>query len=319
MNPILKPISVVLKEARTNKGISLEEAQKATKIQLYILRSLEEGTVLSLSEVYVKSYTKIYAKYLGISDEELSQYFRPAAGKEKKEKKSPRDLFIKLQQQKEKEKEKEREKEKKEKEKEKSLNEKLIVGSTSAPRFQMPVFTPSAGYKNPLFKKIFVLIGIVLALVFLVRIASCRRQKTDAAPDAGVQSLPQKKAPVSAAVKPAPAKTKKSPAPAAAPAPVVAAPKASPAPVGDGLRLTIFAEVDNWLQVIQDGAVVFRGTLRKMSSETWIAKDRFELRLNNAGAVKLELNGKIISPIGRKGQQLRKVVITKEGGLKIEQ
>jgi hypothetical protein len=85
MNPIIKPISIVLKEARENKGVSLEEVHKATKIHPNILRSLEDGTTLGLSHVYVKSYIKIYAKYLGINQQELEKYFHPApASLEKK-------------------------------------------------------------------------------------------------------------------------------------------------------------------------------------------------------------------------------------------
>ena len=84
MNPIIKPISVVLKEVRQNKGISLDEVYKATKIHPKILRALEEGTTLDLSHIYVKSYIKLYAKYLGISQQELDKYFHPVVPKEKK-------------------------------------------------------------------------------------------------------------------------------------------------------------------------------------------------------------------------------------------
>ena len=41
MNPIIKPISVILKEARKNKGLSFDEIYRATKIHPKILRSLE--------------------------------------------------------------------------------------------------------------------------------------------------------------------------------------------------------------------------------------------------------------------------------------
>ena len=96
MNTIIKPISVVLKEARKNKGISLDEIYKAIKIHPNILRALEEGTTLQLSAVYVKSYIKIYAKYLGISQEELDKYFRPTVVKEKKEKRIRSDIQFRV-------------------------------------------------------------------------------------------------------------------------------------------------------------------------------------------------------------------------------
>lgn len=286
MNPILKPLSVVLKEARKNKGRTLEEVHKATKIHPHILRSLEEGTILQLSEVYVKSYTKIYAKYLGISDQELSQYFRSPIDKERKDRRSPRDLFAKTK-------------------KEEVKN--IIVGAS---RFQFRTLLERCVVQR---KKIFVICGGVLIVFFLVRLGSCGRQKSAVIP---VKTRPvpvQKKSPVSTPKTATQIKQTPKPEP-----PAAVLPKPAVAPSEDALRLTIVAEEDAWLQVIQDNAVVFRGTLEKSASETWKAKDRFELRLNNAGAVRLELNGKILSPIGRKGQQLRKVVITKDGGLKIE-
>ena len=85
MNPVIKPISIVLKEARQNKGVSLEEVHKATKIHPNILRSLEDGTTLGLSHIYVKSYIKIYAKYLGINQQELDKYFHPVSASQEKQ------------------------------------------------------------------------------------------------------------------------------------------------------------------------------------------------------------------------------------------
>ncbi|MBL7131483.1 MAG: helix-turn-helix domain-containing protein, partial [Candidatus Omnitrophica bacterium] len=90
MNPIIKPISVILKEARKNKGLSFDEIYRATKIHPKILRSLEEGTTLGLSHVYVRGYIRIYARYLGINQEELDKYFRPVIVQ--KEKKSHLDF-----------------------------------------------------------------------------------------------------------------------------------------------------------------------------------------------------------------------------------
>jgi len=82
---------------------------------------------------------------------------------------------------------------------------------------------------------------------------------------------------------------------------------------GDVLRLTIFAEEDTWMQIKQDGSIVFKRILKKGVSETWQAKENFELWLANAGTVKLELNGSILPSIGRRGQLLKSVLITKDG------
>jgi hypothetical protein len=53
--------------------------------------------------------------------------------------------------------------------------------------------------------------------------------------------------------------------------------------------------------------------LKKGRFENWYAKDKIELSLGNAAAVDLEVNGRPISNLGRKGQALKNIVITKEG------
>ncbi len=287
---MVKPISVVLKETRTNKGISLEEVYKATKIHPSILRSLEDGTTLQLPDVYIKSYSKIYAKYLGISESGLEQYFRPLPSKEeKKDRGVVSDVFLKAK-----------------KEKIKSL---ALCAYELRPGLFLLV--------RPHLKKIFAIILVAFIMVAMIRfanrLASTSRKKVSVAKTK--QQPPRRNSPKEIpAVKTAALKhvvVKKEDAPKA-PAPL------SFSPVSDIVRLTIFAQNDVWIQVTQDGLVVFKGTLKKLSSETWQAKESFELRTNNAGAIQLELNGKILSPLGRKGQSLRKVSITKEG-LKVEQ
>ena len=53
--------------------------------------------------------------------------------------------------------------------------------------------------------------------------------------------------------------------------------------------------------------------LRRGRSESWSAKDKMELTLGSAGSVRLEVNGKLMPSLGRKGQVLKNIVITKDG------
>lgn len=285
MSSILKPISVVLKEARTNKGISLEEVYKATKIHPNILRSLEDGTTLQLPDVYIKSYSKIYAKYLGISAADLEQYFRPVSSKEeKKDRRTVSDIFLKT---------------KKEK-----------IKNFASAAYQLPpgLFLWIRLHLKKIFSIILVVFIIVTMVWFTNNSRNKNRNKASAASTREQPSQKQKENPAAKTTAPKHVAVKKEDAPKV-PAPLP--------PVSDILRLTIFAQNDVWIQVTQDGLVVFKGTLKKLSSETWQAKESFELRSNNASALQLELNGKILAPLGRKGQPLRKVAITKEG-LKVE-
>ena len=59
--------------------------------------------------------------------------------------------------------------------------------------------------------------------------------------------------------------------------------------------------------------MVFQRVLERNRFESWQAKEKIEFSLGNAGAVELEINGKIFSNLGRKGQTLKNIIITKEG------
>ena len=59
-----------LKKIRLERGISLEEVQKKTKIHLNILKAIEGDSLTNLSPVYLKGFLKIYCKSLGLSPQE---------------------------------------------------------------------------------------------------------------------------------------------------------------------------------------------------------------------------------------------------------
>jgi len=80
-----------------------------------------------------------------------------------------------------------------------------------------------------------------------------------------------------------------------------------------GIRLGMRARENCWVDLKADGRLVFRRVLEKGRFETWQAKDRIELSLGNAGAVELEVNGQRFLNLGRRGQAIKGIVITKEG------
>ncbi len=77
--------------------------------------------------------------------------------------------------------------------------------------------------------------------------------------------------------------------------------------------LVVRTKEKSWLQVKVDGKVVFQSVLAKGTAESWEAMEKIELWLGNAGAVQLELNGKLLGRIGRPGQVLKHVVVTRFG------
>lgn len=95
--------------------------------------------------------------------------------------------------------------------------------------------------------------------------------------------------------------------------PKVLAGKVTEIPEAKFIRLDMRAREDCLVEVKVDGRLLFRGVLKKGRSESWQAKERIVLFLGNAGVADLEINGKRIPQLGKKGQPRRNIVITKSG------
>ncbi len=68
----MSEIGKILKEAREQKNITLEEVEKSTKIRQYYIKSLEEDKFENLpGKVYATGFLKTYANYLNIPTEKL--------------------------------------------------------------------------------------------------------------------------------------------------------------------------------------------------------------------------------------------------------
>jgi transcriptional regulator with XRE-family HTH domain len=55
-----------LKKIRQERGLSLEEVQKKTRVHLNVLRAIEGDSISNLSPIYLKGFIKIYCGYLGL-------------------------------------------------------------------------------------------------------------------------------------------------------------------------------------------------------------------------------------------------------------
>jgi cytoskeletal protein RodZ len=78
-------------------------------------------------------------------------------------------------------------------------------------------------------------------------------------------------------------------------------------------RLGIRAKQDCWLEVKADGKTIFRNILQRGNYEYWEAKEKIEFSLGNAAGVDVEVNGKLLPPLGRRGQVIRNIRITRQG------
>jgi len=70
-------VGLVLERARKDKGLSLEEAERATKIRKRYLAGLESDDYTVLPDaVYARGFLKTYANFLGLDGDGLSQELR---------------------------------------------------------------------------------------------------------------------------------------------------------------------------------------------------------------------------------------------------
>ena len=61
-----------LKKIRQERGLTLEDIQKKTKIHLNVLRAIEGDSISDLSPVYLKGFIKIYCTSLGLDPKEFT-------------------------------------------------------------------------------------------------------------------------------------------------------------------------------------------------------------------------------------------------------
>lgn len=73
----------------------------------------------------------------------------------------------------------------------------------------------------------------------------------------------------------------------------------------DEQRLEIVAREKSWVRVIADGQGPQDLMMNPGDSKTWLAKKQFVLTFGNAGGVDLTLNGTKLSPLGKSGQVIR--------------
>lgn len=243
-----------LKNLRLQKGLSLEDVHKKTKIHLNILKAIEEDSLVNFSPVYIKGFLKIYCKLLGVDPRDCISDYKEAKA-----------AFTHVSDSKKK----------------------------PASKFVMPslkLFSLKGIHIKPK-----AMVILLLVLVFFVGLFNLGKFISSKA------NHPSRKDTLPAV---ALSHTQQAKAPAA---------KLQSLPVVKIITLDIYAKDNCFIQVKSDSRVIFQNILKKGRSESWQAKDKIELSLGNAGAVELEVNGKRILGLGRRGQALKNILITKEG------
>lgn len=77
----MQTVGQLLKNARLEKGLSLEQIERATKIKKWFLEALEKGNYQKLPPpTFVKGFIRNYGNYLGLSVNKLLALFRRECG-----------------------------------------------------------------------------------------------------------------------------------------------------------------------------------------------------------------------------------------------
>jgi cytoskeleton protein RodZ len=108
------------------------------------------------------------------------------------------------------------------------------------------------------------------------------------------------------------------PAPAAPPPPNVEGPAPpgarlpSVAATGMPYRLVARASDPTWIRVRMEGGRTTEETIPAGEVREWVSNHPFELRIGNAGGVILELNGRVLPPLGARGTVITRLVVPSE-------
>ncbi|MFB3919273.1 MAG: helix-turn-helix domain-containing protein [Candidatus Velamenicoccus archaeovorus] len=272
----IKSAGAMLKETREAKGISLEEASRSTHIHVNVLKKIEADDFASMDMVYAKGFLKIYAEFLSLDKSDIIERFAGTAPASQRVRGVP----------------------------------KVVIPGAAAQADGTNLFSAVLRGAVAGIKKIdikIVVIVVLCAVVFwgfktLFQVMGRKKsQKPSVQAQVKFSEKAQKKSVVGSQKKTASAVSQKTAVNASAPA------------IFEKVVLVVRARAKTWLQVKVDGRVVFQNVLARGAAESWTAAKKIEMMIGNAGAVELELNGRILERIGRPGQTLKHVVVTRDG------
>jgi hypothetical protein len=68
------------------------------------------------------------------------------------------------------------------------------------------------------------------------------------------------------------------------------------------ILVQIRASEDAWVRITSDGRVVFSGVLKPGQTQAFQGRESMSLLTGNAGALQLAFNGRLLGPLGPRGQ-----------------
>ena len=265
-------IGPVLEKARKEKGLTLEEAEHATKIRKRYLVSLEREDYGVLPDaVYAQGFLKTYANYLGLNGEELAR--------ELKDRRRPR-------------------------------RERAVTydyGKSRTSEFDKPLVSPgqfgrkerrgiSAATILTSLVALLALAAVVGSLYYVGRGAQSAGQNPPSQAGVANQQDANGQEPEPDGGTPA----RETPAGGGGDENAAAA-----EPHPDSLSVVVSVEGDpSWLSVVVDGELAYEQIAEPGFSRTFEGQRGISIKTGNAGAVGVEVNGQDLGRLGDSGEVL---------------
>ncbi|MBI5207452.1 MAG: DUF4115 domain-containing protein [Candidatus Firestonebacteria bacterium] len=269
----METIGELLKRVREEKNISIEEIVKVTKIRQTYIKAIEENNKLILpGEAYYKTFLKSYAICLGLDYEDIRKKYLTEEPLEKKSGRKPEADEI---------------------------NQIEIKNQIKITTIFDRIFSKGINFKN-----ILIAAGIILFIYFILSRSSSKSSNVEEKPSVqeeihkeenkisetntqinDTSSLKETSHPQSSAAKP-----KRE----------------------EFFSLQITGIETTWVRVKVDNEDVYEVFVKPAETRDWKARQKFELKVGNAGGIKVKLNDKDIPPIGKRGEVLDNVVFSRD-------
>ena len=259
-------IGAVLEKARKQRGLTLDEAEYATKIRKRYLDGLEREDFGVLPDaVYARGFLKTYANYLGLDGEDLARQLR---------------------------------------DRRRSRRERTFAyGAPKTSEFDKPLINPGElngekrrGISWPTVLNLLVALLLVAAIVGSLYYVGLGAQRPEGSPDARPQDTED--------VADNPQPPAGAPSGAENGPPENGAPD-RPEPRPETLSVVVSVEGDpSWLSVLADGRLAYEQIAQPGFSRNFEAQREVSIKTGNAGAVGVEVNGQDLGKLGESGEVL---------------
>jgi len=268
-------IGPVLEKARNERGLTLEEAEHATKIRKRYLAGLEREDFGVLPDVvYARGFLKTYANYLGLDGDELARELR--------DRRRPR--------------------------RERGVTSGALPKTSE---FDRPLINP--GELNGKERRGIspsTILNLLVALLLLAVVVGSLYYVGLGAQNADTQGAGQNPAPGP----PSRQDAARNAQPGGA-APAAGGPENRPknadenrapaAPQPETLSVVVSVEGDpSWLSVVADGRLAYEQIAQPGFSQTFDAQRAVSIKTGNAGAVGVKVNGQDLGKLGENGEVL---------------